>query len=147
MNLKPDVELLIAELGGLWRNYSSAFQTGDMAAIMPMFDLPVSIVTRDSNRIFADPGDFLANNEALVSFYRSQGVVRVEATITDVEPFHRHFAQVQIAYTLMDAENRTVTNFITTYSLKHKDDRWLVYSIMGQDERDAWTSIGESLRG
>jgi hypothetical protein len=59
----------------------------------------------------------------------------------------QHFAQVQIAYTLMDAENRTVTNFITTYSLKHKDDRWLVYSIMGQDERDAWTAIGESLRG
>ncbi len=142
MTLKPDVEALITELGRLWRNYSSAFQSGDMKAIMPMFDLPVSVVTRDETAIYEDADLLLAHNEALVAFYRSQGVVRVEAVITDVEPFHRHFAQVKIAYTLLDADSRTVANFATVYGLKHKGERWLVHQIIGQDEVDAWTAYG-----
>jgi hypothetical protein len=146
MNLAPDVEALIAELGRLWRNYSSAFQTGDMKAIMPMFDMPVSIVTREDTRVFHDPETLLTNNEALVGFYRGQGVVRVEAVITDVEPFHRHFAQVKIAYTLLDADNETVVTFATVYGLKHKGDRWLVHHIIGQDERDAWTAHVSAVR-
>jgi hypothetical protein len=142
MPLKPDIEALINELGVLWRNYSSAFQTGDMKAILPMFDTPVVITTRAENIVFNDLASLLANNEALIAFYRSQGVVRIEATITDVEPFQRHFAQVQLAYILMDAENKPVVNFTTVYNLKHKDERWLIYSIIAQNEMDAWAAHG-----
>lgn len=146
MNLNPDVEALITELGRLWRNYSSAFQSGDMKAIMPMFDLPVSVVTCAETRIYDDARVLLDHNEALVAFYRSNGVVRVEATITDVEPFHRHFAQVKIAYALIDKDNRTVVNFATVYGLKHKADKWLVHQIIGQDEVDAWMAHGATAR-
>ncbi len=144
MTLTPDVETLINELGRLWRIYSSAFQSGDMRAIMPMFDLPVCIVTRAETRIFTEAADLLQNNETLVAFYRHHGVVRLEAVITDVEPFHRHFALVKIAYTLMDAENRTVVNFATVYALKHKGERWLIHHIIAQDEVDAWAAYGAS---
>ncbi len=145
MPLKPDIEALISELGVLWRNYSSAFQTGDMKAILPMFDTPMVITTRHENIVFHDLDSLLANNEALIAFYRSHGVVRVEATITDVEPFQRHFAQVQLAYILLDAAQKSVVNFTTVYNLKHKGDRWLIYSIIAQNEMDAWEKHGPPL--
>ncbi len=145
--LKPDIEALIAELGRLWRIYSGAFQSGDMKAILPMFDVPLSIITRQETRVFHDLDNLLANNEALIGFYRHHKVARVEATITDVEPFHRHFAQVQINYILLDAAQQPVVTFATIYGLKQRDSRWLIHSIIAQDEMDAWRRIGAPLAG
>jgi hypothetical protein len=143
--MRQDVETVIAKLGQLWRTYASSFQTGDMKAIMPLFTLPLIIVTREATRIYSDEAELLANNEALVAFYRAQGAHRVEATIIDVEPFHRHFAHVQVSYKLLDADNKTVVNFITVYGLKEIADDWRIHSIIAQDELDAWTAYGMTL--
>jgi hypothetical protein len=140
--MRQDVETVIAKLGLLWRTYAGSFQTGDMRAIMPLFALPLVVVTRDATRTYSDEAELLAHNEALVAFYKSQGTHRVEATITDVEPFLRHFAHVQVAYTLLDADSKTVVNFVTLYGLKEEADDWRIHSIIAQDELDAWTAYG-----
>jgi hypothetical protein len=143
--MKQDVETVITKLGQLWRTYASSFQTGDMRAIMPLFALPLTVVTRTATRIYSDEAELLEHNEALVAFYRAQGAYRVEATIVDVEPFQRHFAHVQVAYRLVDSENKTVVNFITVYGLKQVNEDWLIHSIISQDELDAWTAYGMPL--
>lgn len=143
--MTSDMEALIAELGGLWRNYASAFQTGDMESVLPVFAEPCMVQTRSSANIYPKRADIGRNNMMLLAFYRAQGVVRAEATIVEVDPLHRHFVHVQVRYRLLDDKGADVVAFTTIYSLKHEGTRWLIHQIIAQDEVDAWQNRGTPL--
>ncbi len=133
-----DVDTLIAELEMFWRDYAKAFQTGDLGLLLPAFSLPLVIQTRDRTGIYESLEDIDANNNALVAFYRSQGVKRVEVNLDTVDPLHRDFMQVHLTYRMLDLDDAEIISWTTIYGLKHAGSRWLIHSIIAQDEVNAW---------
>jgi hypothetical protein len=143
--MTPDMEKLVGELGGLWRAYAGAFQTGDMDSVLPIFAEPCVVHTRLSTSLYLKRADIGANNNRLLAFYRSQGVVRAEATILEVDPVHRHFVQLFVRYRLLDGAGEDVVSFTTVYGLKQDGERWVVHQVIAQDEIEAWTARGTPL--
>jgi ketosteroid isomerase-like protein len=141
----PDMESLVAELGDLWRQYGSAFQTGDVDALLPVFAEPCVVQTRDFVAVYNKREDISANNNALLDFYRRQGITKVDLQIAEVDPLHRHFVQMQVRYRLMDTDGNDVVQFTTIYSFKHEGTRWLIHQIIAQNEVDAWAARGTPL--
>lgn len=142
----PDVEALLQELNQFWRDYAGAFQTGDLHQLLPAFDLPLVITTRERTHVFETLAAIDANNSDLVAFYRAQGVARVVANIVVVEPMLRDFIQVHVAYHLLDSDDGEIVNWTTVYGLKHKVRGWSIHSILAQDELDAWAERGIAMR-
>ena len=140
--MSPDLEKLVGELGGLWRAYASAFQTGDMDSVLPIFAEPCMVHTRLGSSVYMKRSDISVNNKMLLAFYRSQGVVRAEATITEIDPLHRHFVQVFVNYRLINADNADVVSFTTVYGLKQDGERWVIHQVIAQDELEAWAARG-----
>jgi hypothetical protein len=145
--MTPDMESLVAELGDLWRQYGSAFQTGDVDALLPVFAEPCVVQARDFVAVYNRREDISANNNALLAFYRLQGVTKVDLQIAEVDPLHRHFVHMQVRYRLLDRDGDEVVHFTTIYSLKHEGTRWLIHQIIAQDEVDAWAARGTPLAG
>ncbi len=145
--MTPDMEKLVAELGDLWRQYGSAFQTGDVDALLPVFAEPCIVQTRNFVGVYAKREDISANNNALLAFYRMQGVTKVDLQITEVDPLHRHFVQMQVRYRLLNSNGEEIICFTTIYSLKHEGERWLIHQIIAQDEMEAWAARGTPLAG
>jgi hypothetical protein len=145
--MTPDMEQLVAELGDLWRQYGSAFQTGDMDALLPVFAEPCVVQTRNFVAVFETRADMAQNNNALLAFYRRHGVVKVDLQIKEVDPLHRHFVQMQVRYRLLDADDVEIVKFTSIYSLKHEGERWLIHQVISQDEVDAWAARGTPLAG
>jgi hypothetical protein len=143
--MTPDMETLVAELGDLWRQYGSAFQTGDVDALLPVFAEPCVVQTRDFVAVYNKREDISANNNALLAFYRTQGVAKVDLQITEVDPLHRHFVMMQVRYQLLNAAGQEVVKFSTIYNFKHEGTRWLIHQIIAQDEVDAWAARGTPL--
>ncbi len=135
---KQDVDALIAELEMFWHDYAKAFQTGDLSLLLPAFSLPLVIQTRDRTGIYESYADIDSNNSTLVAFYRSQGVKRVEVNLDTVDPLHRDFMQVHLTYRMLDQHDVEIISWTTIYGLKHAGNRWLIHSIIAQDEVDAW---------
>jgi hypothetical protein len=145
--MTPDMETLVAELGDLWRQYGSAFQTGNLEALLPVFAEPCVVQTRNFVAVFNTRTDMAMNNEALLAFYRSQGVAKVDLQINEVDPLHRHFVQMQVRYRLLSQDGDEIVRFTSIYSLKHEGERWLIHQVISQDEVDAWAARGTPLAG
>jgi hypothetical protein len=145
--MTPDMEKLVAELGNLWRQYGAALQSGDITALLPVFAEPCVVQTRNFVAVFDTRADMAVNNEALVAFYRQQGVSKVDLQINEVDPLHRHFVQMQVRYRLLDVDGAEIVRFTSIYSLKHEGERWLIHQVISQDEVDAWAARGTPLAG
>jgi hypothetical protein len=145
--MTPDMETLVAELGGLWRQYGADLQAGNVDALLPLFAEPCVVQTRNLVMVYTSRADMAANNHALLAFYRMQGIAKVDLQINEVDPLHRHFVQMQVRYRLLDAEGAEIVRFTTIYSLKHEGTRWLIHQIIAQDEMDAWSARGTPLAG
>jgi hypothetical protein len=145
--MTPDMENLVAELGELWKQYETALQTGDMDALLPVFAEPCVVQTRNFVAVFETRADMAQNNNALLAFYRSHGVSKVDLQISEVDPLHRHFVQMQVSYRLLDVDGGEIVAFTSIYNLKHEGERWLIHQVISQHEVDAWAARGTPLAG
>jgi hypothetical protein len=116
----------LEEIARFFDSYAEAFSRGDAEAVAALWAFPAFFVAR-GKRAALDEAAFRANTEAILAFYRAQGVARAEKRLIGAEPLFDGLWLARTADRLVDAGGLRAV------------------AAMPDAELDAWTARGTPL--
>lgn len=134
----------VDEMARLFDDYAAAFGRGDVDSVCAMWAYPAFVVAR-GRRSALDAEAFRANSEALVAFYRGQGVVRAEKRVLACEALFEGLRLVRTADRLSGADGREIAHWEHAYLVSDTADGPRLVAAMPDGELDAWTARGTPL--
>ena len=132
------------EIARFFDSYAEAFSRGDAEAVAALWAFPAFFVAR-GKRAALDEAAFRANTEAILAFYRAQGVARAEKRLIGAEPLFDGLWLARTADRLVDAGGATIAEWEHAYLLSRTDSGLRAVAAMPDAELDAWTARGTPL--
>ena len=130
----------------LYRTYADAFARFDAEAIVAHWAFPAFSCAR-GHRAAMEEDAFRANLDALIAFYRRQGVADVKATVRRVQTLFAGLDLVTVRYCLADATGQPVAEWEHLYLVSDTGEGRRLVAAFSDGELDAWQARGTPLGG
>ena len=131
------------ELHAFFERYVDAFARNDASAVVELWE-PIGLFPSPNGNFAMERDKFREHCVSLMDFYRSQGVVRTEGKLLEVNQLFPDVAEARMAYCTLDEAGDLVAEWEHFYILRRTDD-WRVTLTIADDEMAAWTARGAQL--
>ena len=134
----------MTEIERFFERYASAFSRGDAAAVSELWAFPAFVVARGRQAALGAEA-FRANTEALIGFYRGQGMARAEKRVLAAEALFDGLWLVRTADRITDAAGAEIAAWEHLYLLSRTAAGLRAVAAMPDGELDAWERRGTPL--
>jgi hypothetical protein len=134
----------LEEIAAFFEAYAEAFSRGDAEAVCALWAFPAFFAAR-GKRAALDEAAFRANTEALLAFYRAQGMARAEKRLLAAEPLFDGLWLARTGDRLLDAGGAIIAEWEHAYLLSRTDGGLRAVAAMPDAELDAWQARGTPL--
>jgi hypothetical protein len=132
------------DIARFFDDYAEAFSRGDAAAVCALWAFPAFFVAR-GKRVALDEAAFRANTEAILAFYREQGMARADKRLLSADALFEGLWLARTGDRLLDGAERTIAEWEHIYLLSRTDSGLRAVAAMPDGELDAWDARGTPL--
>jgi hypothetical protein len=132
------------EIARFFDGYAGTFSRGEVDAVCALWVYPAFFAARGKSAAL-DEAAFRANTEAILAFYRAQGMARAGKRLLSAEAPFDGLWLARTADRLVDAEGRTIAQWEHAYLLSRTDSGLRAVAAMPDGELDAWEARGTPL--
>lgn len=134
----------MTEIEQFFDDYAAAFSSGDAGAVSALWAFPAFVVAR-GKRAALDVDVFRANSEALIAFYRAQGMTRADKRVLAAEPLFDGLWLVRTADRMTDSAGAEIASWEHLYLLSRTAEGLRAVAAMPDGELDSWQRRGTPL--
>lgn len=133
------------ELASWCQSYVDAFSAYDVAGISAHWSFPALILQKGRSISFPSESVFARNTEALLGFYKRQGVARAERALACCLSMSIDVAAMRVRDRMLDVRGDDIVSWEASYVLQRVDGVWRAVCAAADGETDAWRARGTPL--
>lgn len=131
------------EIAEFFVGYVDAFARNDADAVSELWEA-VALFPSPAGNSAMKRVEFRNQCEALMAFYRKQGIVRPEGELLSAAELFPNVAEARMAYRMWGEGDELIAEWEHVYILR-RTDRWRVSLTIADGEMAAWNARGAGL--
>jgi len=138
-------EVLASELDAWCQSYVTAFSAYDAVGIESHWTFPALIIQGERSLVFKSSDHFTKNTEALLGFYKREGVARADRKLISCMRMGEATAAMTVEDNMLDDAGGEIVSWQAAYVLQQIGGKWRAVSAVADGESAAWAARGTPL--